>query len=294
MKDFFGQYEEKLKEGSLSDNTVNSYVSDVKHFLNYCEESNIKYIHEITGKFLNGYLEKRKKEGAAASSVNRSAASLRSYFRFLKDDGYYFTDPSKNLNTLKVTYKNPDYLSEREINNLCDFGVFYTPKEYRDTLMISLCVYMGLNVTEVCSLKLSDVNLNVGTLMVSQGKHSRRVVLSEKALKRMEHYINTLRPVILNRSEETDALFPSSNKKAISRQGFWKNLNSRCKRLKIKKKISPNSLKYSYMVRKIEDGASAETVMQSMGYLDSDAFRKCSAMLKEKYQRSERKVKRGK
>ena len=294
MNGFFEQYQEKLNQSNLSVNTVSSYISDVKLFFDYCDTKKITYIHEITAKFLNSYLDRRYKEGATASSVNRTAASLRSYFKFLKNEGYYFTDPSKNLRTKKVVHKNIEYLSEREINNLCDFGRFFTPKEYRDTLMISLCVNFGLNVTEVCALKLSDVNLNVGTVFVSRDKHSRRVVLNDSLLKRMEHYINTLRPVIINRNEQTEALFPSSENKPLSRQSFWKNLNTRCKHLKIKKKISPNNLKYSFMVRKIEEGASAQSVMQSMGYLDRDSFKRCSDMLKEKYQKSERKNKKGK
>lgn len=294
MNSYIDGYMDALKSKNLSENTVSSYLSDLRRFYEYCEDKKIRSFREMTSSFVNGYVSSLLDAGRKPASVNRTISSLKSYFSFIKENKFHTSDPTKKLKTVAAVYKNPEYLSEKEITNLCDFGRFYTPKEYRDTLMICFCVYSGLSVSEVCSLNVSDVNLNVGTVKITSGKHSRIVVLSDIAINRVEHYINTLRPALIQRDSDETALFVSVDKKAITRQGFWKNLKGRCKRLKIKKKITPVSLKYSFMVRKIEHGETIENVMTKMGYLDRDSFRKCSNMLKEKYQKAERKNKRGK
>lgn len=288
MNDYITVYRKYLTENGASLNTVSSYSGDVKIFVSYCEARNIRFFNEIDDLFISDYL--KSLSGKSDSTVNRTAVSLRSYFSFLKSRKLCSANPAESVRVRAVKQKLPEVLTPREINLLCDFEKNSNPKAYRDSVMIYLCAFTGITVSELCAANTSDFNFNIGILRVQslKGKGARTVPLDEKTQKYLQTYIRKKRTSLVPDSD-SEIMFPNMNGGRMSRQGFWKILKSRAEKAKIKKQITPNTLKFSYVLKLVEDGADNSYIMDVLGYNNSVALKKYSGIIKERYSLSKNK-----
>ncbi|MGN1080677.1 MAG: tyrosine-type recombinase/integrase [Acutalibacteraceae bacterium] len=294
MNGYMNTYKKYLTDNGVSDNTVISYIHDVDYFLKYCSEHNLETLNEIDGLFITDYINYCKAQKKSEATVNRTVAALKSYFNFLKQRKHCKNNPSQNVKVHAVNQRLPDVLSIREINLLCDFPKSDSPKKYRDSMMIYLAAVTGISVTELCMLDVGDVNLSIGILRVRASEYSRTIPLEKRVQKYLKTYINSKRTSIVS-DHENRILFPNLHGGRMSRQGFWKILKSRVGKSKLRKNITPNTLRFSYALRLVEDGADTSYIMDVMGYSDPSALKKYAKIIKERYSAGENgKTERGK
>lgn len=209
----------------MSENTIISYLEDLKLF----NKSIKKDILSITENDIIVYLKDKEFE---ASSKNRKITVFRGFFNFLVLNEFIFKNPTENLESLKTSKRLPKYLTEDEINKLLNFKC-ESKYDYRNKAMIELMYATGLRVSELCNLKVSDIDLHNSVLRcITKGNKERIIPIGQIANVYLNIYINNYRDFFIKKS--SDYLFLNNKGSNISRQGFYINLENICRMVGIK------------------------------------------------------------
>ena len=163
--------------------------------------------------------------------------------------------------------KLPQILTGREIELLLSQPVCVDAKGYRDKAMLEVMYATGIRVSELIDLNLNDVNLDLGIIKCTTAKKSRVIPLYPAALRALSIYIRDVRESMLASSDEP-ALFVNINGSRMSRQGFWKILKHYQESAHINKEITPHTLRHSFAVHLLENGADIGSLQELMGHSD--------------------------
>lgn len=263
--ELFFSYLENEKE--LSANTLDSYKRDVRQFEIYIEQHNLK-IEEVTKTFIITYLIYMQKNGKATSTISRNLASIRCLYQFLYNSGYIESDPSSNLESPKVEKKLPSVLTKKEIELLLEQPKLTDAKGMRDKAMLELLYATGIRVTELISLDLKDIDLKNGFIRCNAAESkSRTIPIGNIAIKYLKLYLTEYRKQF-NVSEEDTSLFLNFHGSKMTRQGFWKIVKYYTQKAKINKVITPHTLRHSFAVHLIENGADLQAIQEMLGHSD--------------------------
>ena len=203
--------------------------------------------------------------GQAVSSVLRSIASLRSYFHYLVDSGKLPSNPLEGIKAPKLPERNISVLTSKETDLLLSQPQAIGFKGCRDKAMLELLYATGLKVTELIALKTSDVNLDDAQLSCGAGNKQRTIPLGNIAMSALKAYL-PLRSNNMLIDDTNDYLFVNISGGSMSRQGFWKIIKFYADKAKIKKEITPNTLRHSFAVHLIESGADVSAVQEMLGH----------------------------
>ncbi|KNF07423.1 tyrosine recombinase XerD [Gottschalkia purinilytica] len=262
----FANYLESEKE--LSTNTIECYIRDLKQFTNYLEDNNLADILNVSKTLILTYLMHLQKQGKSISTVSRNIASLRSFYQYMLNEGVISKDPTINLQSPKQEKKVPNILTPNEIEILLDQPDINTSKGIRDKSMLELLYAAGIRVSELISLKVSDVNLDLGYICCSKSNSNERVVpIGKIAVEILTIYINDHRDKFLKDNNE-ESLFLNYHGKKLTRQGFWKIIKSYTKKANIDKTITPHTLRHSFAVHLLQNGADLRSVQEMLGHSD--------------------------
>lgn len=261
----FAAYLENVKK--TSHNTMISYQADLKKMAAYFEERKITSVREIGEMDLDGYLNYMKKERFASSSISRSVASIKAMFHFLQNQGTIEKDPSEHLHPPKVEKRAPEILSVEEVDLLMRQPDSGTPKGTRDMAMLELLYATGMRVSELIHLKVSDVNLNLGYVTCQEGGKERIIPIGNVCRNALIQYKEHAREVFV-KEQNVDSFFTNCTGKAMSRQGFWKVLKGYADEAGIKKDITPHTLRHSFAVHMLQNGADVKSVQEMLGHSD--------------------------
>ena len=208
-----------------------------------------------------------EKEQFATSTISRNVAALKAYFGFLNKEGYITFDPIEQLKAPKIEKKMPEVITMNEVDLLLKQPRPNTSKGVRDRAMLELLYATGIRVSELISLKVSDVDLNNCYIRCQDVNHERTIPFGNVAKTALRTYIKEARPSMVE-NENEEILFTNCNGSPMSRQGFWKLLKKYAKNAGIETDITPHTLRHSFAAHLVANGADLRAVQEMLGHSD--------------------------
>ena len=199
-------------------------------------------------------------------TINHHLNVLTSFYNFLLIEKLVNKNPIQNIDRLKTTKKLPKVLTKEEVKKVLEVDLT-TPFSYRDKAMLELMYSSGLRISELVSLKLYNIDLDMGTLRVmGKGSKERMVPIGEYALHYLNLYINEYRPLM--NKKNVDDLFLNNRGQAISRQSFFKTIKKQAIKRNIKTSFTPHTLRHSFATHMLENGADLRSIQELLGHSD--------------------------
>ena len=268
MLDFVSAYENYLtKVKQASENTVSSYMRDIRQFSTWLRESEDTDVIDATQLNISDFLDFLDERGKSNATKSRALASLKNFYSYIVSTGFLSETPVRDLKVDRGEKKLPQILTNREIELLLAQPSSSDYKGLRDKAMLEVMYATGIRVTELIDLDVDDVNLELGVIKCAGSKKSRAIPLYPAALKALTVYLNDVRAGMLaDRNEK--ALFVNISGVRMSRQGFWKILKHYQASAHIDKDITPHTLRHSFAVHLLENGADLGSLQELMGHSD--------------------------
>ena len=203
-----------------------------------------------------------------SATVSRVLASLKNFYAYVVSSGFLETSPvSGDIRVERGEKKLPQILTGKEVELLLSQPACVDPKGFRDKAMLEVMYATGIRVSELIDLDISNVNLELGVIKCNSAKKSRLIPLYPAALKALSVYLSEVRDSMLADPDE-QALFVNVGGARMSRQGFWKILKHYQQTAHIEKDITPHTLRHSFAVHLLENGADLNSVQELMGHSD--------------------------
>lgn len=271
MTEEIGKFIEYLHtEKQTSKNTEVSYERDLKKMSEYLKWCGIECVEAVTPATLNAYILFLEQSGMKPATVSRSIASMKAFFLCLYKRHVIDSDPAENLKSPKIEKKLPIILSTEEINCLLEQPAGHSPKELRDKAMLELLYATGIRVSELISLKVSDINLQMEYVNCMDSHKERTIPFGKKAKDALKQYLKDGRPKLVD-GEANEWLFTNCSGQAMSRQGFWKLIKSYGEKAGIQSELTPHTLRHSFAAHMVWNGADLKSVQEMLGYADISA-----------------------
>ena len=269
MLDLISAYENyltKVKQASV--NTVFSYLRDVRQFSAWLQLTEGTNVDDATQLNISNYLSHLEREGRSGATVSRTLASLKNFYTYVVSSGFLEASPvTGDIRVERGEKKPPQILTGKEVELLLSQPACVDAKGFRDKAMLEVMYATGIRVTELIDLDVGNVNLELGVIKCAGSKKTRLIPLYPAALKSLSVYINEVRDSMLADPEE-QALFVNIGGARMSRQGFWKILKHYQQTAHIDKEITPHTLRHSFAVHLLENGADLNSVQELMGHSD--------------------------
>ena len=282
MLDLIQAYENYLsKVKHASANTIASYMRDIRQFsqwLNVTEGIDVIDASQVN---IGDYMRHQESEGRSGATISRCLASLKNFYQYLVSSGFLEKTPVMDVHVDRGEKKLPQILTGREIELLLAQPVCVDAKGYRDKAMLEVMYATGMRVTELISLDIDDVNLELGIIKCNGVKKSRAIPLYPMALRALSIYIGDIRDSMVADPDET-ALFVNVGGARMSRQGFWKILKHYQETAHIEKEITPHTLRHSFAVHLLENGADVGSLQELMGHCDISSTQMYTQMVNQK------------
>ena len=259
-------------EKKMSQNSLYAYRRDVLEFAGIIQEKQDLSLNEASKTEVVAYLLNLKNAGKSAATVNRKIASLRAFYNFMTAKNYISENPTANIKSPKIERKSIEYLTIEEIENLLS-KPDGTIKGARDRAILELLYATGLRVSEIVEMNVEDVNLRMG-FVTCTGEHgkARIIPMGRPSRLAVEEYIYEVRPKFARGEENPDkALFLNFSGKRLTRQGLWKMLKEYAKLAGIEHKLTPQTLRNSFAVHMIQNGADVKSLQELLGHEDISA-----------------------
>ncbi len=268
MLDLVRAYENYLsKVKKASANTISSYIRDIRQYSDWLQMYVGIDILDAQQLNISGYLSYLEESGRSGATLSRSLASIKNFYSYLVSTGFLEKTPVTEVRVERGEKKVPQILTGREIELLLSQPVCVDAKGYRDKAMLEVMYATGIRVTELIDLNISDVNLDLGIIKCTGSKKTRAIPLYPAALRALTNYLNNVRTAMLADPQE-EALFVNVGGVRMSRQGFWKILKHYQNTAHIEKEITPHTLRHSFAVHLLENGADIGSVQELMGHSD--------------------------
>lgn len=282
MLDLIKAYENYLtKVKQASTNTISSYMRDIRQFADWLRSNVGIDVIDVSQQNIKDYLSFLEREGRTGATISRSLASLKNFYGHVVSSGFLEKTPVTEIHVNRGEKKLPQILTGREIELLLAQPACIDAKGYRDKAMLEVMYATGIRVSELISLDISDVNLDLGIIKCSSAKKSRAIPLYPAALKALSVYIRDVRRGMLADPTE-NALFVNVNGIRMSRQGFWKILKHYQASAHIEKEITPHTLRHSFAVHLLENGADIGSLQELMGHSDISSTQLYTQMINQK------------
>lgn len=282
MLDLISAYENYLtKVKQASANTVASYMRDIRQFSQWLNSTEGMDISDAQQSNIRDYLDFLQDDGRSGATLSRNLASLRNFYSYLVTSGFLDSTPVKEMHVDRGERKLPQILSSREIELLLQQPVLTDAKGFRDKAMLETLYATGIRVSELIDLNADDVNLDVGIIKCSNGSKFRSIPLYPAAMRALRTYLLEVRgSMVADPSEK--ALFVNVSGVRMSRQGFWKVLKHYQQTAHIDKEITPHTLRHSFAVHLLENGADLGSVQELMGHSDISSTQMYTQMVNRK------------
>jgi len=282
MLDLIQAYENYLtKVKQASSNTISSYMRDIRQFAEWLRSNEDLEVLDATQLNIGNYLRFLEDSGKSGATVSRCLASLKNFYAYLVSSGFIEKTPVTDIHVDRGEKKLPQILNGREIELLLSQPVCVDAKGYRDKAMLEVLYATGIRVSELIDLNVDDVNLAQGIIKCSKTKKSRIIPLYPAALRALSVYMREVRDSMLADPDE-EALFVNVSGSRMSRQGFWKLLKHYQTTAHIDKEITPHTLRHSFAVHLLENGADLGSLQELMGHSDISSTQLYTQMINQK------------
>ncbi len=261
----FGAY--LVNEKQASRNTYLSYIRDLTQFEQYMTEHEAVELTQVQARHVDVYLQWLEEDGKAATTVMRTVAALKCFYSYLVMQGILESTPVRHEKQRRQELKLPEILTNAEVNLLLSQPKCVDVKGYRDKAMLELLYATGMRVTELVSLDVDDVNIELGFVRCAGESRERVIPLYPSAVDAVRNYVTRARKVMINRPDE-ESLFVNVNGERMTRQGFWKLIKHYAASANIAKDITPHTLRHSFAVHLLENGADLHSLQEMLGHAD--------------------------
>lgn len=252
---------------NTSGNTEMSYKRDLEKVLHFMTSRGIHEVRDVTAQDLTDYVKYLEDNKFAAATVSRNIASLKAFYHYMVQEGVVEEDISDKLKAPKIEKKAPEIMTPDEVVRLLDQPSGDSPKEIRDKAMLELLYATGIRVTELITLTLSDVNMQMNFILCRDRNKERIIPFGAAAKTAMERYLNGIREEMIE-NKKSDVLFANCSGQPMSRQGFWKLIKHYAKKADIQADITPHTLRHSFAAHLVENGADLRSVQEMLGHSD--------------------------
>ena len=266
MKKLLAEYENYLKT-SMSNNTVDSYIRDITKFLNEAGVHKKRELSLLDEQNVNKYIDSLIKKGSAYASAARSVVSLRNFFNFCFDNKVLKSVVNVNLEIPVQKRPLPDTISFEEVVAILDSPDAKTVKGMRDKALLELMYATGAKVSEIISLRITDIGLKNEIVVISSAKKNRFVPMGKACVEALSLYLKEGRPKIPS-AESTDKLFVNFYGEPLSRQGCWKIIKKYIEKAGVRGNVTAQTIRHSFALHLLSNGADAQSVSEMMGYSD--------------------------
>ena len=257
-------------EKGLSANTISAYRRDLHKFEKFARKRKLT-LEGVSRDALVDFLAGLYRQKLESRTVARQLVTLRNFFRFAQIQDLISEDPSINLESPKIRRHLPGYLRLEEVENLLEQPDSNTPMGLRDRAMLEVLYSTGLRVSELISLRVSDMDSSVGCVRcIGKGDKERIVPVGKKALSMVDTYLREGRPQLARnaRGSAGPALFVNRRGTALSRVGVWKILSAYGRRAGLRVALTPHMLRHSFATHLLERGADLRSVQLMLGHAD--------------------------
>ena len=252
-------------EKSLQPNTVEAYIGDVNKLLSFF--GNADRLLAVTLGDLREFLSAMADVGVNARSQARIISSLRSFYGFLKLDGYIGSDPTVQLRSPKIGMRLPDVLTLQEIDDIINAIDLATCEGQRNRAIIEVLYSCGLRVSELCSLRMSDLYLKEQFIRVTgKGGKQRLVPISPRAIAELEAYFEDRNRISIKPGFEDYVFISERLKKPLSRITVFHHIKELVERVGINKTVSPHTFRHSFATHLLEGGANLRVIQVMLGH----------------------------
>ncbi|WP_026898333.1 site-specific tyrosine recombinase XerD [Daejeonella oryzae] len=255
-------------ERSLSANTIEAYIRDVEKLTQFLESTETeKKINEITSDDLKDFLVWINELGMLPASQARILSGLKTFFKYLILEEIILSDPSSLLESPKIGRKLPDTLNIAEVNSLIDAIDLSKAEGMRNKAILEVMYGCGLRVTELTTLKISNLHLEIEFIkIIGKGNKERLIPIGSEAIKYLKIYLEQSRVHLKIKTGKEDYVFLNNRGNPLSRVMVFLIIKKLAEKIGLKKCISPHTLRHSFATHLIEGGADLRAIQEMLGH----------------------------
>jgi integrase/recombinase XerD len=255
-------------ERGLAPNTLLAYGRDLAGFVSWAGKMGRRRPGSVRRANIQNYLRDLRLRGLSPRSIARTLATLRVFFRFLRQEGRIREDPTAEIDGPRVQRSLPRALPSSDVERLLQAPDLSAPAGLRDSAIIEVLYATGLRVSELVSLRMEDLHLDEGYLLCrGKGSRERVVPIGSRARLRLSEYLSTARPALL-KGRAAPFVFVQGRGTAMTRQCVWKNLRRYAFYSGVRGRLSPHVLRHSFATHLLENGADLRAVQKMLGHAD--------------------------
>lgn len=254
------KYLDYLKyERKLSNNTCLSYKYNLERFSLFLGKRNLLDIETDT---VRDFLYD---ENFSSKTRAHYLTVINSLYLFLIENDITINNPCNLIKLPKIEKKLPLYLTIEEVDNLLNINP-KKPLDYRNIAMLEVMYGSGLRISEVCDLKINNIDYDEDIIRVmGKGSKERIVPMNNKTINSLKEYINNYRSFLL-KEKQSEYVFLNKSGNKLSRVGFFKIVKKLCEECGIKKEISPHTLRHSFATHLLNNGTNLRVIQELLGH----------------------------
>ena len=266
---YIDKYLSYLKnDKKMAANSLEAYGRDIRDFEPFIQSRGTGNVLDATSTDVVAYLNKLKAAGRSPSTVNRKLASVRSFYNYMQGENLISDNPARGIKTPRIEKKELEYLSIKEIDQLLD-SPDDSLKGRRDRAILEVLYATGIKVSELIDANVEDINFRMGFITCyGESSKTRIIPMGRPARAALEDYVYEVRDQLLEDNKDEKALFVNYYGKRLTRQGLWKILREYGEKSGIKHKLTPNTLRNSFAVHMLQNGADLKSLQELMGHED--------------------------
>lgn len=242
---------------------------NLEKFANWTiKQKNVLELNNITTHEISKYLQTRKKDGLAPSSIRQHIVSIKIFFRFLSKKKIISEDVAEGLFAPRPEALLPKTINEKEVKKLLESITRNEPLDMRDRAMIELLYSSGLRLGEIIEALLENLYLDEGHIRVTgKGNKTRIIPIGKKAIEEISYYLDKGRKKLVN-SKSSSHIFLSIRGTKLSPSRIWQIVRDRSKRANLKQPIHPHQLRHSFATHLLSGGADLRMIQEMLGHAD--------------------------
>jgi integrase/recombinase XerD len=269
MEEFIKEFMDYLSvERGLSKNTLESYGRDLAKYTKYLKKGGMTDLNRVKRPDIQNFLMSLKDKKLNASSIARNLVAIKVFHRYLTGQRLLKEDVTSVIETPKLWKTLPDVLDLDEVEKIINRPNTRLKQGIRDKAAIELMYATGMRVSELVNLKMIDLHMEMGFIKcMGKGQKERIIPIGSKAKEAIQKYLEKVRPKLLKKGDP-GALLLTRLGKPMSRQSFWMLIRHYVREARIKKRVSPHTLRHSFATHLLQRGADLRIVQELLGHVN--------------------------